>query len=353
MSFYPSWLCAIAKAFSVLWAVTLLLNHVQCLIIQSNQAQQWCDFSIGTWVLDSHHPFYDASRACPFIGKGFNCIGNGRHDLKYLKYRWKPSHCNLPRFDGKKFLERYRGKKIMFVGDSLSNNMWQSLTCLLHIAVPNSDYILTSQTKQLSVFFFREYEASIMWLKDGFLVDVVHDKEKGRIVKLDSIRSGDQWKGVDTLIFNTYHWWTHIGESQIHFELGNKIVNMDHMEAYRIGLTTWAKWIDSNIDPSKTSVLFQGIAATHSVGKGCQGQATPLQGSQPPYPGVDIVKSTLRRMRNPVHLLDITLLTQLRIDGHPSIYNGHGASDVDCSHWCLAGVPDTWNEILYAALIGR
>jgi hypothetical protein len=51
-------------------------------------------------------------------------------------------------------MERYKGKKIMFVGDSISNNMWQSLTCLLHIAIPNSNFTLTKQTKELTVFSF-------------------------------------------------------------------------------------------------------------------------------------------------------------------------------------------------------
>lgn len=71
----------------------------------------------------------------------------------------------------------------------------------------------------------------------------------------------------------------------------------------------------------------------------------------PPYPGVDIVKSVLSNMAKPVQLLDITLLTQLRKDGHPSIYTGRGINFVDCSHWCLPGVPHTWNQLLYAALL--
>jgi len=40
------------------------------------------------------------------------------------------------RFDGKEFLTKLRGKQIMFVGDSVSMNQWQSLICLLHSSVP-------------------------------------------------------------------------------------------------------------------------------------------------------------------------------------------------------------------------
>lgn len=55
-------------------------------------------------------------------------------------------------------------------------------------------------------------------------------------------------------------------------------------------------------------------------------------------------------MKNQVYLLDITLLSQLRKDAHPSAYGGLDHTGNDCSHWCLPGVPDTWNELLYAAL---
>lgn len=37
------------------------------------------------------------------------------------------------------FLNRWRDKKIMFVGDSLSLNMWESLSCMIHGSVPNAN----------------------------------------------------------------------------------------------------------------------------------------------------------------------------------------------------------------------
>ena len=88
--------------------------------------------------------------------------------------------------------------------------------------------------------------------------------------------------------------------------------------------------------------------------RNCKGQTEPVKGSTypgPSHPGEAIVKSVLSSLGNKAYLLDVTLLTQLRKDGHPSIYAGQGSGYVDCSHWCLPGVPDSWNEILYAALL--
>lgn len=87
--------------------------------------------------------------------------------------------------------------------------------------------------------------------------------------------------------------------------------------------------------------------------KNCIGQRTPVEGGafggeRPP--GDAAVRSVLSNMKKPVAFLDILLQTQLRKDGHPSVYVSGG---VDCSHWCIAGVADTWNQLLYTILLQK
>jgi GDSL/SGNH-like Acyl-Esterase family found in Pmr5 and Cas1p len=44
---------------------------------------------------------------------------------------------------------------------------------------------------------------------------------------------------------------------------GQMLRDMDRLVAFSKGLSTWAKWVDANINPSTTKVFFQGISPTH------------------------------------------------------------------------------------------
>ncbi|KAJ6702902.1 PROTEIN TRICHOME BIREFRINGENCE-LIKE 38 [Salix viminalis] len=318
-----------------------------------------CNRYEGSWVQDDSYPLYDSS-ACPFIRKEFDCLKYGRPDQLYLQYRWQPSACDLPRFDGKDFLEKMKGKKIMFIGDSVSLNHYESLLCLLHAADPDAR-ITTQSSNSTNTVTFQDHGVSISVFATHYLVDI-EEEQIGRVLKLDSIKDGNTWKDFDVLVFNTWLWWYRRGPKQPwdYVQQGRFILkDMDRMVAFRKGLTTWAKWVDSDVDASKTKVIFQGISPFHYHGEewgkpgvmNCGMETQPVSVST--YPGgsplaLQVLEEVLSTVRKPVHLLNITTLSQLRKDGHPSSYNGF--KGMDCTHWCVAGVPDTWNELLYSAI---
>ena len=78
-----------------------------------------------------------------------------------------------------------------------------------------------------------------------------------------------------------------------------------------------------------------------------------------------IASNVTQSMKVPVYLLNITILSEYRKDAHTSIYTTRGgqlltpeqmsdpAMYADCIHWCLPGLPDTWNELLYTRILSR
>lgn len=104
-------------------------------------------------------------------------------------------------------------------------------------------------------------------MRNALLVDVVKD-ETGRVLRLDSIDSANQWMGNDILIFDTWHWWLHTGRKQLwdFVQEGNvRYKDMNRLKAYKKALRTWAKWVDSEVDTNKVKIFFQGVSPDHDL----------------------------------------------------------------------------------------
>lgn len=123
---------SVAQSFEIPNSSHTLVQSYE--VLKSNVSVGACNVFDGSWMRDDSYPLYDAS-LCPFAEKGFNCLANGRKDRGYTKWRWKPKNCDIPRFDARGILEQLRGKRVVFVGDSLSRTQWESLICLLMTGV--------------------------------------------------------------------------------------------------------------------------------------------------------------------------------------------------------------------------
>ncbi|KAH9619740.1 hypothetical protein KSS87_000257 [Heliosperma pusillum] len=266
-----------------------------------NGKYEECDIFDGKWVKDDSLPHYSPG-SCPLIDTDFNCYLNGRPDQGFYTWRWQPNLCNISRES------TFQGQNGSF---------------------PTLRLDLMDETTKM-----------------------YHD--------------------ADILIFNTGHWWTHEKTSRglDYYQEGNHLYpRLKALQAYGKALRTWGRWVDRHVNPNKTLVFFRGYSGTHfrggqwNSGGQCHKETEPIFNETylSQYPSkMRVLEQVMGKMKTSVMYLNISRLTDYRKDAHPSIYRKsyetpkeimEAETSQDCSHWCLPGLPDIWNELLYASLL--
>ncbi|KAI3846811.1 hypothetical protein MKX03_034666 [Papaver bracteatum] len=346
-----------------------------------------CDLFSGKWVYDNWtNPLY-SWKQCSLMNDWFTCEKFGRKDLRYQNWRWQPDQCDLPRFNAKSFLERLRGKRMVYVGDSMSTNQWASMVCMVESVIPSA---LKSMHTDGSLMTFKaiEFNATIERYWAPLLVESnsdnpEHHRVPHRIVRAGAIeKHAIHWSDADILVFDSYLWWK---EPTLEVLWGSfvrpnegiyKYLGM--VDKFEVGLKTWSDWIENHISRTKTQLFFNSITPVHARawewGKNkegnCYNETEPILEEHywGQWTSTDFMKaleSTVNELKVrgvDVKILNITQLSEYRKDAHPSVYKktwdaitpyqiSDPVSYSDCHHWCLPGVPDTWNELLDAYIL--
>ncbi|XP_025884125.1 protein trichome berefringence-like 7 isoform X2 [Solanum lycopersicum] len=283
--------------------------------VSFNGSDSFCDIFDGKWVVDNSYPLYNASE-CPFVEKGFNCLANGRTNDDYLKWRWKPKNCELPRFNVYHMLEILRNKRIVFVGDSMSRTQWESLICLLMTGVQDKRSVYEVNGNKITKLIrflgvrFSSFNFTVEFYRSVFLVQHTWSSKYGikrvrstlTLDKLDDI--SDEWINADVLIFNSGQWWVP------------------------------GKLFGVNLTQRMCNVTNQPLSETN-------GQENSSFS--------DAVLEVAHSMKVPVNVLHITPMSAFRKDAHVGLWSDNPSLS-DCSHWCLPGLPDLWNEMVFSYL---
>ncbi|XP_027331480.1 protein trichome birefringence-like 16 isoform X2 [Abrus precatorius] len=340
-----------------------------------------CNYAKGKWVPDNNRPLYSGFGCKQWLSGMWACRLMQRTDFEYENLRWQPKDCQMEEFEGSKFLRRMQNKTLAFVGDSLGRQQFQSLMCMITGGVENLDVEDVGKEYGLVIaegsarpsgwaYRFSSTNTTILYYWSASLCDVepidVHNPDTDYAMHLDRPPAflRQYLHKFNVVVLNTGHHWNRgkLNANRWVMHVGG-VPNTDRKIAVIWGaknltIHSVVSWVNSQLPKYPgLKVFFRTISPRHFVG-GDWNTGGSCDNTKPMSVGKEILEeessdpvaaNAVKGTR--VKLLDITALSQLRDEGHISRFSITAKPGVqDCLHWCLPGVPDTWNEILFAQI---
>ncbi|KAK6259147.1 hypothetical protein SCA6_013621 [Theobroma cacao] len=335
-----------------------------------------CNYAQGRWVSDSQRPFYSGLGCKRWLPSPWACRLTQRADFSYEGYRWQPINCEMPEFERFAFLRKMQDKTIAFVGDSLGRQQFHSLMCMAtggeespEVKDVATEYGLVKRSGAIRpdgwAYRFPTTNTTILFYWSSTLCRLERinntDPDSSFALHLDRVPTFLRkfLHRFDVLVLNTAHHWIkakfianrwvmHLNGKPIKYGMLMDMMNVKNFTVHRM-----VKWLDSQLPLHPgLKAFFRTRSPRHFDNKGNCNNTTPLTGgSEVIQEGSSdkIVETAVKGTR--VNILDITALSALRDEAHKSQYRIFGTSAYyDCLHWCLPGIPDTWNELLAAQL---
>ena len=271
-----------------------------------------------------------------------------------------------------------KGRTIALVGDSLGRQQFQSLLCMVtggkdspEVEDAGVDFGLVRARGAVRpdgwAYRFPSTNTTILFYWSASLCEL--EPVKGRFaMHLDRPVKflQQQIYRFDVLVLNTGHHWNRGKLTANRWDMyvgGAPLRDQRLAEIWRaknLTLHSVVRWVGEQLPghPKGLKAFVRSISPRHFVGGewnsgGSCDNTMPLRhGDRVVDNGVGVGdrEAASAAAGTGVRVLEITAISELRDEAHMSNYSSARGA-FDCLHWCLPGVPDTWNEILFAQLL--
>lgn len=272
-------------------------------------------------------------------------------------------------------------KTLAFVGDSLGRQQFQSLMCMvtggnesLHIVDVGNEYGIAQAPGSTRpsgwAYRFPSTNTTILFYWSASLCDLepLSKTNPATDYAMHLDRPAPFLRQFihkfHVLVLNTGHHWNR-GKFKANrwVMYANGAPNRDKKtqliwKAKNITVHSVINWVNSQLPKYPgLKVFYRTISPRHFVG-GEWNTGGSCDNTNPMSVGKEVLQdqssdedAATAAKGTGVKLLDITALSQLRDEAHISRFSMTAKPGMqDCLHWCLPGVPDTWNEILFAQI---
>jgi len=298
-----------------------------------------------------------------------------RKDFSYQWFRWQPDNCHVPDFDHRSFLKRMKNKTIAFVGDSLGRQQFQSLMCMatdggrLSTKDVGTEYNFVKSKDALvkgsCAYQIRISNTTALFHGTRTLCEMKPSSDDYVAVHIDRIDPfiSQFLHKIHVLVLNTKHHWTpwtmkrdkwvvHVNGSPVK---DKKLTTASN--ARNFAVSSAIHWLDSQLSRRPgLNVFFRSFSPNQfsngDWNTGTCNNLNPLLHGDRTFSGnssydTPAINAITQLPASGVKLLDVTGLSILRDEAHVSKFGIHR---YDCLHWCLPGIPDEWNNLLFAQI---
>uniref|UniRef100_A0A7N1A3D8 Trichome birefringence-like N-terminal domain-containing protein n=1 Tax=Kalanchoe fedtschenkoi TaxID=63787 RepID=A0A7N1A3D8_KALFE len=359
-----------------------LSNQIFNKSVWTRNEKQVCNYGKGKWVKDESRPLYSGFKCKRWLSAMWACRLTQRTDFAYEKLRWQPKDCDMYDFQGENFLARMRHKTLTFVGDSLGRQQFQSMMCMItggedrpEVQDIGKQFGLVKARGSIRpdgwAFWFPSTNTTVLYYWSASLCDLTPidpSNPKTEVsMHLDRPPAFLQrfLHRIDVLVLNTGHHWNRgklNANRWVMYVGGRPNTNRriaDIAGAKNFTIHSIVHWVDSQLPKYPGLKAFLRTISPRHFFNGDWNTGGSCDNTTPVSVGKEVMRdessdsSASRAVWGTrVKLLDITAISQLRDEGHISRYSIKATPGVqDCLHWCLPGVPDTWNELLFAQIL--